>query len=57
MNFFLGCVGVIQVSRIFVYQRNLSAGNVSELVSEESSEVEKTAKDVVEKVKKAATGA
>ncbi|MCJ1425405.1 Mitochondrial pyruvate carrier 2 [Sticta canariensis] len=57
VNFFLGCVGVVQVSRIFVYQRNLSNGNVSELVSEEGSEVEKTAKDVVAKVKKAATGA
>lgn len=40
-----------------MYQRNLNTANVSELVSEEASEVEKTAKDVVEKVKKAATGA
>lgn len=40
-----------------MYQRNVSTGTVSESVSEEASEVEKTAKDVVEKVKKAATGA
>lgn len=40
-----------------MYQRNLSTGTASELVSEEASEVEKTAKDAVEKVKKAVTGA
>lgn len=60
VNFFLGCVGVTQVTRIVLYQRSLktgTAGSASQIASEEASEVKKTAKETVEKVEKAVTGA
>lgn len=64
MNFFLGCVGVVQVSRIVLYKRSLKNGTVenaseslSELASVEASKVNQTAEEAVEKVKKAVTRA
>ena len=35
-NFFLGCVGAVQVSRIFVYQRSVAGGDLKEKLASEA---------------------
>ena len=55
VNFFLGCVGVVQVSRILVWQRSVKNEIMGEVVKENAVDVGKTAidaaKDVGEKAK------
>ena len=46
-NFFLGCVGAVQVSRIFVYQRSVKGGDLKEELAREA----RSAADVVEGMK------
>jgi hypothetical protein len=48
VNFFLGCVGVVQCSRIFLYQRSLQGSSV-EAAKELEHEVADSAKSVAEK--------
>ncbi|KAL6721877.1 hypothetical protein ACLMJK_000982 [Lecanora helva] len=48
VNFFLGCVGVAQVTRIFMYQRSLENKSVGQIAKEDAKEVVGTAKGVVE---------
>lgn len=50
VNFFLGCVGVTQVTRILLYQRSVKDGSIDNIV-------EDTAKDIVESTKKASKDA
>jgi len=46
VNFFLGCVGVVQVSRIFMYRRSLE-GSSAEAAKSIEHEVADSAKAVV----------
>ena len=54
-NFFLGCVGAVQVSRIFVYQRSVKGGELKEELAREARSaaevVDRGIQGVVEKVK------
>ncbi|RMJ27133.1 UPF0041 domain protein [Aspergillus sp. HF37] len=52
VNFFLGCVGVVQCSRIFLYQRSLQ-GSSAEAAKELEHEVADSAKSVAEKTENA----
>ncbi len=44
VNFFLGCVGVVQVSRIMMWQRSVKDGSASELVEQGAKDALKSAK-------------
>jgi hypothetical protein len=56
VNFFLGCVGVVQVTRIFNYRRSLEGGSAKEAAKDLEHEIadsaKAVAKDAVEAVKK-----
>lgn len=52
MNFFLGCVGVVQVSRIFMWQRS-QKGSSAEAAKELEQEAADSAKSVVHETEKA----
>ncbi|KAI9372296.1 hypothetical protein BJX61DRAFT_454703 [Aspergillus egyptiacus] len=52
VNFFLGCVGVVQVTRIFNYRRSLD-GSSKEAVKDMEHEVVQEAKDVAAKTSQA----
>ncbi|KAJ6088557.1 mitochondrial pyruvate carrier 2 [Penicillium sp. IBT 16267x] len=56
VNFFLGCVGLVQVTRIFNYRRSLD-GSAAEAVKNLENEAADNAKDVVSAVEGAAEGA
>ena len=45
MNFFLGCVGVAQVTRILMYQQSIKNGTVSQVVREDARDIVETAKE------------
>jgi hypothetical protein len=49
VNFFLGCVGVIQVSRIFLYRRSLKDGSPEAVkdIAEDSKESTETVASVI----------
>jgi hypothetical protein len=47
VNFFLGCVGVTQVTRILLYQRKLKNGDMAAVMKEEAHELKESAGDVV----------
>ncbi|KAI9933912.1 hypothetical protein ASPWEDRAFT_35885 [Aspergillus wentii DTO 134E9] len=49
VNFFLGCVGVAQVSRIIMYRRSLKDGSTTEAAKELTGEAADSAKAVAEK--------
>ncbi|OJJ43021.1 hypothetical protein ASPZODRAFT_136556 [Penicilliopsis zonata CBS 506.65] len=53
VNFFLGCVGAVQVSRILMYRRSLNDGSSVEAAKDIEAEVVDAAKSVVEKTEKA----
>ena len=53
VNFFLGCVGVVQVSRIFMYRRSLKGTTTTTTTTEEAATdiaIATEAKDVAEGV-------
>lgn len=52
MNFFLGCVGVTQLTRIFLYQQSLKNGTAGEVARDEAKDIKETAKSVVDKMEK-----
>ncbi|MCJ1318151.1 hypothetical protein MMC15_003478 [Xylographa vitiligo] len=58
VNFFLGCVGVAQVTRILMYQRSVKNGTVGQVVKEDARDIANTAegasKDMAAKAKNAA---
>lgn len=45
VNFFLGCVGIVQVSRIVMWQRSVKGDAASELVQQDAKDAVRTAKD------------
>jgi len=47
VNFFLGCVGVTQVTRIVMYQRSAEGKSAGEVVEEDAKDVADTAAGVV----------
>ncbi|KAL8938538.1 MAG: hypothetical protein Q9216_003842 [Gyalolechia sp. 2 TL-2023] len=47
VNFFLGCVGVVQVSRILMWQRQVKQETASGLVQQDVEDVVKTVKEGV----------
>lgn len=49
MNFFLGCVGAVQVSRIFLYRRSLDDGSTKEALKDMVHDTTDATKHVVEK--------
>lgn len=51
MNFFLACVGVTQLSRIFLYRRGLKNDNSSAAVKEGARELKDSAVGVVGEAK------
>ena len=42
VNFFLGCVGVVQVSRILTYQRSQKGVNTQEVIKDDAKDVKDT---------------
>lgn len=44
VNFFLGCVGIVQVSRIVMWQRSVKSGTASELLQQDAQDAVRTAK-------------
>lgn len=56
VNFFLGCVGVVQVSRIFMWQRS-QKGSSLEAAKELEHELADSAKAVVDKAEDAVKAA
>ena len=53
VNFFLGCVGTIQVGRILMYQRSIKGGDMKEELSRELAEEQHVVKELVGKGKDA----
>ncbi|GIJ90137.1 hypothetical protein Asppvi_009088 [Aspergillus pseudoviridinutans] len=53
VNFFLGCVGVVQVTRIFMYRRSLEGGSTKEALKDLEHEVVDSAKSAVGKAEAA----
>lgn len=49
VNFFLGCVGVVQVSRIFMYRRSLEGGSAVAAAKDIEHEVVDNVKAVAKK--------
>ncbi|KAL8669145.1 MAG: hypothetical protein Q9168_006258 [Polycauliona sp. 1 TL-2023] len=47
VNFFLGCVGVIQVTRILRWQSAVKNGTISEVAQQDTEDAARTAKDIV----------
>ncbi|MCJ1408404.1 hypothetical protein MMC19_002479 [Ptychographa xylographoides] len=45
VNFFLGCVGVTQVTRILMYQQSLKNGSISTVVGDDAKDITDTARD------------
>jgi hypothetical protein len=56
VNFFLGCVGVVQVTRIYNYRRSLD-GSATEAVKDLENEAADSVKSVASAVEGAAEGA
>ncbi|KAL8701311.1 MAG: hypothetical protein Q9201_004982 [Fulgogasparrea decipioides] len=58
VNFFLGCVGITQVTRILLWQRQVKAGTaVSEAVQQDAKDVARTVKGTTENPEAAAKSA
>ena len=49
MNFFLGCVGAVQVTRIFFHRRSLDEGSSKEALKDMLHDTTDASKHVVEK--------
>jgi hypothetical protein len=49
VNFFLGCVGSVQVARIFLYRRSLDDGSSKEALKDMLHDTTDASKHVVEK--------
>ena len=57
VNFFLGCVGVTQVSRIFLYQQSLKNETAGEVARDSAIDAKDTAKGIAQNPESAAKGA
>lgn len=51
VNFFLACVGVVQVSRIFLYHRGLKNADSSTVVKEDARDLKDSAAGLVGEAK------
>jgi hypothetical protein len=51
VNFFLGCVGITQVTRILLHQRNAKAATMSETIKDDVVDVRNTASDTAKSAK------
>ena len=54
MNFFLGCVGVTQVTRIMLHQRSVKDSTIPEVADTEVKDSTKVAKEIAENPEAAA---
>lgn len=54
VNFLLGCVGVIQVTRIFMYQRSLKNSTLPEIAEQDAEGEAEIAKGIAKNPKGAA---
>ena len=54
MNFFLGCVGITQVTRIYLHSRSGKDGTTAEIITEDAKDMKETAKGVIEDVESTA---
>ena len=57
VNFFLACVGVVQVSRIMLYQQSVKNATPGQITEKEAGHVSKTAKEAAEGSKAATKNA
>ncbi|KAL8808515.1 MAG: hypothetical protein Q9182_000066 [Xanthomendoza sp. 2 TL-2023] len=57
VNFFLGCVGVIQVTRILRWQQSVKNGTVAEVAQESAEDAAGTAKGIAQNPEAAAKSA
>ncbi|KAI4111836.1 MAG: hypothetical protein L6R36_000597 [Xanthoria steineri] len=57
VNFFLGCVGVIQVTRILRWQQQVKNGTISAVAQQETEDAAETAKGIVKNPEAAAKSA
>lgn len=48
VNFFLGCVGVTQVTRILMYQRSMEGGTIPEVLEANAKDGVETAKQIAQ---------
>ena len=48
VNFFLGCVGLTQLSRIYLYQRSVKNASPEEVVKADVKDAKDTAKNIME---------
>ena len=46
VNFFLGCVGVTQVTRILMHQRSLEAASAGQIAEKDAKDVANTVKGI-----------
>lgn len=46
VNFFLGCVGVTQVTRILMYQRSQEAASAGQIAEKDAKDVANTVKGI-----------
>ncbi|KAL8953029.1 MAG: hypothetical protein Q9222_001079 [Ikaeria aurantiellina] len=57
VNFFLGCVGITQVTRILIWQKQVKDGTVSEVAQEDAKDVTQTAEGIIKNPEAAAKSA
>lgn len=48
VNFFLGCVGVVQVTRIMLYEQSVKNASVGQIAEKDAKDVAGTARGVAE---------
>ncbi|KAL9110501.1 MAG: hypothetical protein Q9187_008045 [Circinaria calcarea] len=46
VNFFLGCVGITQVTRILLYQRSLTSSTLSQIAQEDAKDIAEATKTI-----------
>ena len=57
VNFFLGCVGVTQVTRILLWQQSQKGATAAQVVEEDAKDVASTAEGISEDPERAAKNA
>ena len=56
VNFFLASVGLTQVTRIFLYQRSLSNGTISQVAESDVKDIAETTEGILKDSKKSLDG-
>ncbi|KAL8909369.1 MAG: hypothetical protein Q9171_005057 [Xanthocarpia ochracea] len=57
VNFFLGCVGIIQVTRILRWQQQVKKDSISEVAQQDTEDAARTAEGIVKNPEAAAKNA